>query len=94
MIWLSVVALAIGALLAQRFTFVVLVPATLATAVVALGVAATQTNNALFSIAIIVVTSVSMQAGYFAGMLARRGMGGARRVPSFSQNTSARDSAS
>ena len=87
MIWLPVIALAVGALLAQRFRFVVLVPATLATAVVALGVAATQTSSALSSIAIIVVTSVSMQAGYFAGMLVRRSTGGARSVPSFSQDT-------
>jgi hypothetical protein len=81
-----VIGLAVGALLAQRFKFVVLLPATLAVAVVAFGVATTQTSSASSTILIIVVTSVSMQAGYLAGMLVRRGMGGASRV-----TTSARD---
>jgi hypothetical protein len=94
MIWLPVIGLVVGALLAQRFKFVVLLPATIATAVVAFGVAAMQTSSALSSILMIVVTSVSLQAGYFAGMLIRRGKGGASRVPSLSQSTSARDSVS
>jgi hypothetical protein len=92
MIWLPVVGLAAGALLAQRYKFVALLPATFAVAVVAFGVATTQTSNASSTILIMVVTSVSMQAGYFAGMLVRRGMGDANRVPSLSQTTSARDS--
>jgi hypothetical protein len=91
MIWVSLVGLAVGALLAQRFRIVVLLPATLAVAVVAFGVATTQTSGASSTILIIVVTTVGMQAGYFAGMLVRRGMGAARRAPSFSQTTSARD---
>ena len=91
MIWVAVIGLAVGALLAQRFKFIVLLPATLAVAVVVFGVATAQTSSASSTILIIVVTSVSMQAGYLAGMLVRRGMGGASKVPSFSQTTSARD---
>jgi hypothetical protein len=93
MIWVPVVGLGIGALLAQRFKIVVLLPATLAVAVVALGVATTQSSVASSTILIVVMTSVSMQAGYLAGMLVRRGIGGTSRVPSFSQPTSARDPA-
>ena len=91
MIWLPVVGLAVGALLAQRFKVVMLLPATLAVAIVAFGVATTRASDAFSTTLLIVVTTVGMQAGYFAGMLIRRGMGGARRVPSFSQTTSARD---
>jgi hypothetical protein len=91
MIWVPVVGLAVGALLAQRFKIVVLLPATLAVAVVAFGVATTQSSSASSTVLIIVVTSVSMQAGYLAGMLVRRGRGGASRTPLFSQTTSARD---
>jgi hypothetical protein len=93
MIWVPVVGLGVGALLAQRFKIVVLLPATLAVAVVALGVATTQSSVASSTILIVVMTSVSMQAGYLAGMLVRRGIGGTSRVPSFSQPTSARDPA-
>jgi hypothetical protein len=93
MIWVPVVGLGVGALLAQRFKIVVLLPATFAIAVVALGVAITQSRGASSTILIVVLTSVSMQAGYLAGMLVRRGMGGASRAPSFSRPTSARDPA-
>jgi len=92
MIWVPIVSLAVGALLAQRFKIIVVLPATLAVAVVAFGVATTQNSSASSTIMIIVVTSVSMQAGYFVGMMVRRGMGGASRS-SFSQTTSARDPA-
>jgi hypothetical protein len=92
MIWLPVVGLAAGALLAQRFKFAALLPATLAVAIVAFGVATTQTSSPSSTILIIVVTSVSMQVGYFAGMLVRRVMGDANGMPSLSQTTSARDS--
>ena len=92
MIWIPIVSLAIGALLAQRFRIVVVLPATLVVAIVAFGVARTQTSSASSIVLIIVLTSVSTQAGYFVGMLVRRGMGGASRSSSFSQTTSARDS--
>jgi len=90
--WLPLVGLAVGALLARHFKFLVLLPATLAAAIVAFGVATMQASGAVSTVVIIVVTSVSMQAGYFAGMLVWRGMGGASRLPSLSQTRSARDS--
>ena len=91
MIWVPIVGLAVGALLAQRFRIIALLPATLAVGFLAFAVATTQTSSALSTILIIVATSVCMQVGYFGGMLARRRVGGASRLSSFSQNTSARD---
>jgi membrane protein DedA with SNARE-associated domain len=93
MIWVPMVGLAVGALLAQRFKIVALLPATLAIAVLAFAVATARTSSALATILIIVATSVCMQAGYFVGMLLRRGVGGASRLSSFSQTKSARDPA-
>jgi hypothetical protein len=93
MIWVPIVGLTVGALLAQRFTFVALLPATLAVAVLAFAVASTHASSAPTTILIIVVTTICMQAGYFGGMLLRRGVGGASRLSSFSQTTSARDTA-
>ena len=88
---IPLIGLAVGALLAQRLKIGVLLPVTLAVAVVATGVATMQISSASSTILIIVVTTVGMQAGYFAGMLVRRGTGEASKAPSFSQTTSARD---
>jgi hypothetical protein len=92
MIWVPVVGLGVGALLAQRFKIVALLPATVALAIVALAVATTQSSGASLTILIVVMASVSMQAGYLAGMLVRRATGCVSKAPSFSQPTSARDS--
>ena len=92
MIWIAVVGLAVGVLLAQRFKIVVLLPGTIAVAILAFGVAITQTSSASSTLLIIVVATVGMQVGYFVGMLVRCGRGGATRAPSFSQTTSMRDS--
>jgi hypothetical protein len=91
MFWVPIVGLTVGALLAQRFRIVSLLPATLAVAVLAFAVATSRASSVSSTILIIVVTTVSMQVGYFAGMLVRRGAGGASRLSSFFQTTSARD---
>jgi membrane protein DedA with SNARE-associated domain len=70
-----------------------LLPATLAVVVVTVGVATRHTNSVSSTILIMVAASVSMQVGYFAGMLFRRGLSGAKRLSSFSHTTSARDPA-
>ena len=93
MFWVPIVGLTVGALVAQRFRIVALLPATLAVAVLAFAVATTRMSSTLSTVLIIVVTTVCMQAGYFAGMLLRRGVGGTSRLSSFSQTTSARDPA-
>ena len=90
MIWVAIVGLAVGALLAQRFKIIVLLPATVAFVLVALVVARTQIGGASSTILIVVVTNVSMQVGYFVGMLVRGGMGGASRLTSISRTTSTR----
>jgi uncharacterized membrane protein len=93
MVWLSIVSLMAGALLAQRFKISVLVPATIAIAVVAMGVGLTQANGFWSTTLVVAAASVCVQAGYFAGMLVQHGLTAllARRSASFSDTPSARD---
>jgi hypothetical protein len=89
MIWLSVVSLSIGALLAQRFKSIVLVPATFA--VMAIGAGVAQAGSALSIVGMIAAASVSIQAGYFVGMLIQLGLGALLASGSSSHTTSARN---
>jgi membrane protein DedA with SNARE-associated domain len=93
MIWLSIVSLAAGALLARRFKIIVLVPATLVVVVIAIGAGLSQTKSVWLTVLMIAAASVGIQAGYFAGMLIQYGLGRlwTRRSPSFSDTTSARE---
>lgn len=93
MICLSIVSLSVGALLAQRFKIIVLVPATFAVLVFAIGAGVAQANSAWVIIAMIAAASVSMQAGYFVGMLIQHVLGAllASRSSLFSHTTSARN---
>jgi len=82
-----------GALLAQRFKVVVLLPALLVIAVVAFGAAVEQGTGVALTVLTIVVASVSIQVGYFLGMLIRRGVDivHASKSSAFPQTRSARD---
>jgi hypothetical protein len=93
MIWLSIISLAVGALLAQRFKIIVLVPATLMVVVVAIGAGVVQTSGGWLTILTIAAASVSIQAGYFVGMLIQHGLGVllATKSSPFPNTTSARD---
>jgi hypothetical protein len=105
MIWLSIVSLSVGALLAQRFRIIVLVPATLAVLVIAIGAGAAQVlviaigagaaqaSSAWRIVGMIAAASVSMQLGYFVGMLIQQGLGAlsASRSSPLSPTTSARN---
>jgi hypothetical protein len=95
MILLAIVGLAAGALLAQRFKIIVLVPATLVVVLLATGAGLAQTQGVWLILSIIAVASVSIQIGYFVGILIHYGLGAllASRSSSFSNPTSARDSA-
>jgi hypothetical protein len=95
MIWLLIVSLAVGALLAQRFKIVVLVPATLMVVIVAIGAGVAQANTIWLIILKIVLGTVSIQAGYFVGMLIQHRLGVllASRSSSLPHTTSARDPA-
>ena len=75
MIWLSIVSLSAGALLAQRFRIIVLVPATLTVLVIAIGAGVAQANSVWWIVAMIAAASVSMQVGYFIGMLFQHFLG-------------------
>jgi len=93
MIWLSIVSLLVGALLAQRFRIIVLVPATLTVLVIAIGAGAAQASSAWWIVGMIAAASVSIQLGYFVGMLIQHGLGAlsASRSSPLSPTTSARN---
>jgi hypothetical protein len=95
MIWLPIVSLAVGALLAQRFKIIALVPATLMVVIVAIGAGVAQGNTVWLIILKIVLATVSTQAGYLVGMLLQHRLGAllASRSSSLSHTTSARDPA-
>ena len=69
MIWLSTVSLVAGGLLAQRFRFMVLAPATFVVVVVAIAVGVAQTNSVRSIMLLIAAASVGIQIGYFLGTL-------------------------
>jgi hypothetical protein len=93
MIWLSIISLSVGALLAQRFKIIVLVPATLAVLAIAIGAGIAQTSSTWLIVGMIVAASVSIQVGYFVGMLIQLGLGTllAGGSSPFSHTASARD---
>jgi hypothetical protein len=92
MVWLSIVSLSIGALLAQRYKIIALMPATFAVLVVAVGAGVAQASSAWLIVGKIAAASVSIQAGYLVGMLIQHGVGAllASRS-SLSHTTSARN---
>ena len=93
MIWLSIVSLSVGALLAQRFRIIVLVPATLAVVVIAIGAGVAQANSAWLIVGVTAAASVSIQVGYFVGMLIQHGLDAllASRSSPLSHTASARN---
>ena len=83
MIWLSTASLVAGGLLAQRFRFIVLAPATFVVVVVAIAVGVAQTVSVWPIILMIAAVSFGIQIGYFLGMLTHYGLRAllARRSP-------------
>jgi hypothetical protein len=92
MIWLSIVSLSVG-LLAQRFRIIVLVPATLTVFVMAIGAGVAQAHSAWLIVLTIAAATVSVQVGYFVGMLIQHGLSVllASGSSPFSHTTSARN---
>ncbi len=92
MIWLSIVSLSVGALLAQRFTIIVLMPAMFTVVIIAVGTGVAQAHSIWWIVAVIAAANLSMQAGYFFGMLFQHFFGAflASKSSSFS-HTSARN---
>ena len=93
MIWLSMVSLSVGALLAQHFRIIVLVPATFTVLIIAIGAGAAQASSAWLIVGMIAAASVSMQAGYLLGMLFQHLQGVLLASTPFSHTTSARNTA-
>src|SRR5882724_4115088 len=75
MVWLSIVSLAVGAILAQRFKIMVLAPAILVVVVVAIGSGVAQSSGVWSTILMTATASVGIQIGYFLGMLIKFGLG-------------------
>ena len=92
MIWLAIVSLMAGALLARRFKIIVLVPATLVVVLLATGAGLAQTRGVWPTLLMIAVVSICIQTGYFVGMLICHGWAALLgcRLSSFSDPTSAR----
>jgi hypothetical protein len=93
MIWLSVVGLAVGALLAPHFRIVVSLPATLVVMVVAISAGVARTDSAWSTVLTIGAAGVSIQAGYFAGLWiqnALRALLASRSPPFFADHVGAR----
>jgi hypothetical protein len=65
MILLAVVSLSVGALLAQRFTIMVLVPATAIVLVLAVGTGVTHAHTAWSLVLMAGTAVIGMQIGYF-----------------------------
>jgi hypothetical protein len=93
MIWLSIVSITAGALLAHRFKIIVLVPATLVVVLLAVVAGLAQTKGVWAILVMIAAAGVGLQTGYFVGMLIHYGSGFllARGSSSFSHPTSAGD---
>jgi 4-hydroxybenzoate polyprenyltransferase len=94
MIWLSIVSMAAGALVAYRFKITALMPATIVVILIAATGAGLGQTKSLWSILLIIsATSFSMQAGYFIGMMVQYLYDklSARRRPAFCGRTSVGD---
>lgn len=68
MIWLAIFSLLVGAVLAQRFKVVVLVPATVMVLATATGTGFVQAQSAWWTILLAVAGTASIQIGYLAGL--------------------------
>jgi membrane protein DedA with SNARE-associated domain len=68
MILLSTVSLLVGAALGQRFTVMVLMPATLIVLVLAIGTGVSQAHTAWWIVVMSAASATSMQMGYLIGI--------------------------
>jgi hypothetical protein len=68
MIMLAIVSSVTGAVLAQRFKIMILIPATAIALAAALGTGVAQTQTAWWTIVMAAAAGVSMQVGYIIGL--------------------------
>ena len=74
MIATSMISFLFGAVLGQRFTVLVLIPAMVIVIVLAVGAAVTHPQASWWIIAMAAAAAVCLQCGYFAGMFIRHFM--------------------
>src|SRR5882757_3815359 len=96
MMILSMVSLLVGAVLGQRFTVMVLIPATAVVLALAVGTGVTHAHTAWSVVLMIAAATTCMQIGYFAGIGIRHVLPAAssgRSSPLPARTTSARHAA-
>jgi len=71
MIATSMISFLFGAVLGQRFTVLVLIPAMVVVMVIAMGAAITHPQTAWWITAMAAAAALCLQCGYFAGILIR-----------------------
>jgi hypothetical protein len=74
MIWLSIVSLVAGGLLARHFKIIVLAPATFVIVAIAIAAGELQTTDVWSILFTVVIVSVGIQIGYFLGILIQYGL--------------------
>ena len=74
MIWLSIVSLVAGGLLARHFKIIILAPATVVIVAIAIAAGELQTAGIWSIVFTIVIVSVGIQIGYLLGMLVQHAL--------------------
>jgi hypothetical protein len=74
MIWLSIVSLVAGGLLARHFKIIILAPATFVIAAIAIAAGELQAAGIWSIVFTFVIVSVGIQIGYLLGMLIQYGL--------------------
>lgn len=90
MIWLLIFAFLLGALLAQRFKVMILLPAAFLVALITIGAGVVQMKSWPSIVVMIGVATVVAQLGYLAGCLLRQGLGAVFPSRFLPRTTSAR----
>jgi membrane protein DedA with SNARE-associated domain len=94
-IWLSMVSLMVGVLLAQRFKIIVLAPATFVIVIVAAAIGIQLGTGLRPMVFTVTIASLGIQIGYFFGMFFQHGLAalrGLRTSRSSEQRTTQRPS--
>jgi hypothetical protein len=68
MILLGMISVSIGAVLAQRFKIMILLPATVMVLMTAVAAGIAQTHTAWWAIMVAAIVGISMQVGYIVGL--------------------------
>ena len=90
MLLLAMISLLVGAVLAQRFKIMILIPATGIMLVAAVGAGGAQAHTVWWTILMIAAAGASMQVGYVIGLGIRHILEATERAEAIRPGTSAR----